>query len=71
MLGCDGCSGDCQDCRKRVDQMRDRIRVLADVIEKLKACYNWDRAEYQTNRELVREVEEALVSVRSYRREEK
>lgn len=49
---------------QRFESAVERIDHLEQIILKLQACYQWDRAEYQSNKELVAEVEKAMVGVR-------
>ena len=42
----------------------DRINALVEVIQALKACYRWDRSEYQTHKDLAVAVERQLKLVR-------
>lgn len=42
----------------------DRIDRLVEVIQALKACYHWDRSEYQTHKGLAEAVERQLKLVR-------
>lgn len=50
---------------KKVNQsVLDRVEELEQIILELRACYKWDREEYQSNHDLVARVEEALKGVR-------
>lgn len=55
----------------KISSMAKRIAELEGVIQKLRACYNWDRGEYQDNPTLVLAVEEAIKLVRGEARESK
>lgn len=41
-----------------------RIETLEQIILRLRACYKWDREEYQSNLDLVADVEKAMSGVR-------
>lgn len=53
-----------QTWQTRYENAVERVEHLEQIILKLQACYKWDRAEYQSNKELVAEVEKAMVGVR-------
>lgn len=50
--------------QSRYEKALVRIDQLEQIILKLKACYKWDRNEYQSNPALVAEVEKAMEGIR-------